>query len=156
MPSLNPTHTSFSSVAETRRVYRPVYTNGGTIGDGLTDTGESIHLIDEHGGEIAFLFQSTWPEDQSLVRTPPDSSALVPHKTVSPTEAPFSPGDAPEPRPVLTYPLFISEVLADPPEGSEGDANRDGQRHRYEDEFIELYKRWLRYHLFSRLAVGGL
>ncbi|MDE2742366.1 MAG: lamin tail domain-containing protein [Gemmatimonadota bacterium] len=117
----------------------PVYTNGGTIGDGLTDTGEAIHLIDEHGGEIAFLFQSIWPEDQSLVRTPPDSSMLVPHKTISPTEAPFSPGDAPEPRPVLTYPLFISEVLADPPEGAEGDANRDGQRHRYEDEFIELY-----------------
>ena len=117
----------------------PVYTDDGTIGDGLTDTGESIHLIDDHGSEAAFLFQSTWPDDQSLVRVPPDSSALVPHKTASPTEAPFSPGDAPETRPVLTYPLFISEVLADPPEGSEGDANRDGKRDKYKDEFIELY-----------------
>ena len=117
----------------------PVYTDDGTIGNGLTDTGESIHLIEDHGNEAAFLFQSTWPDDQSLVRTPPDSSALVPHKTVSPTEAAFSPGDAPEPRPVLTYPLFISEVLADPPAGIDGDANQDGQRDKYEDEFIELY-----------------
>ena len=117
----------------------PVYTDDGTIGDGLTDTGEAIHLIDDHGSEVAFLHQSTWPDDQSLVRVPPDSSALVPHKTASPTEAPFSPGHAPETRPVLTYPLFISEVLADPPEGSEGDANLDGKRDKYEDEFIELY-----------------
>ena len=117
----------------------PVYTHYGTIGDGLTDTGEAIHLIDDHGSEAAFLHQSTWPDDQSLVRVPPDSSALVPHKTASPTEAPFSPGEALEPRPVLTYPIFISEVLADPPEGSEGDANRDGTRDKYKDEFIELY-----------------
>ena len=117
----------------------PVYTDDGTIGNGLTDTGESIHLIDDHGSEAAFLYQSTWPDDQSIVRVPPDSSALVPHKTASPTEAPFSPGDAPEPRPVVTYPLFISEVLADPPAGLAGDANRDGQRDRYKDEFIELY-----------------
>ncbi len=117
----------------------PVYRDDGTIGDGLTDSGESIHLIDNHGSEAAFLYQSTWPDDQSLVRTPPDSSALVPHKTASPTEAPFSPGQAPEPQPVLTYPLFISEVLADPPAGAVGDANQDGQRDTYEDEFIELY-----------------
>ena len=117
----------------------PVYTDDGTIGDGLTDTGESIHLIDDHGSEAAFLFQSTWPDDQSLVRTPPDSSALVPHKTASPTEDPFSPGDAPEPRPVLTYPVVISEVLADLPAGVAGDANQDGQRDTYKDEFIELY-----------------
>ena len=117
----------------------PAYTDDGTIGDGLTGSGESIHLIDDHGNEAAFLYQSTWPDDQSLVRTPPDSSALVPHKTASPTEAPFSPGDAPEPRPVLTYPIVISEVLADPPVGIAGDANRDGQRDRYKDEFIELY-----------------
>ena len=117
----------------------PVYTDDGTIGDGLTDTGESIHLIDDHGSEAAFLYQSTWPDDQSLVRTPPDSSALVPHKTASPTEALFSPGQAPEPQPVLTYPIVISEVLADPPTGVAGDANQDGQRDRYKDEFIELY-----------------
>ncbi len=122
----------------------PVYTDDGTIGDGLADSGESIHLINDHGDEVAFLSHSTWPDDQSLVRTPPDDGALVPHKTVSRVEAPFSPGkdpkkqtraDLPKPPPRPTYALFISEVLADPA----GDANQDGHYDPYEDEFIELY-----------------
>ena len=117
----------------------PVYTDDGTIGDGLTDTGESIHLINKHGDEVASLFQSTWPDDQSLVCTSPDSSAFVPHKTVSHNKAPFSPGHAPGTQHSLTYSLIISEVLADPPPGLAGDANRDGQRDPYEDEFIEIY-----------------
>ena len=124
----------------------PVYTDDGTIGDGLTDTGEAIHLIDHHGHEIAFLFQSTWPKAQSLVRTSPDSSTLIPHRTADQTQAPFSPGYAPEPPtgptppvPRPTYALVISEVLADPPEGPAGDANGDGHYHPHEDEFIELY-----------------
>ena len=117
----------------------PVYTDDGTIGDGLTNSGESIHLLNDHGHEAASLFQSTWPYAQSIVRTPPDGGAFVPHKTASPNGAPLSPGHAPDTRPILTYPLFISEVLADPPEGPAGDANRDGQRDPYEDEFIELY-----------------
>ena len=117
----------------------PVYTDDGKIGNGLTNSGESIHLIDNHGHEAAFLFQSTWPDDQSLVRTPSNGGACVPHKMASPIEAPFSPGHAPETRPILTYPLFISEVLADPPERRAGDANRDGRHDPYEDEFIELY-----------------
>ena len=113
----------------------PVYTDDGTIGDGLTDSGETIHLINDYGNEAAFLYQSTWPDDQALVRTPPNGDTLVPHKTASPTEALFSPGHAPETRPVLNYPLFISEVLADPP----GDTNRDGRYDPHKDEFIELY-----------------
>ena len=117
----------------------PVYTSGGTIGDGLTDTGEAIRLINEHGDEVSFLSQANWPDDQSLVRTAPDNSTFVPHETVSPTQAPFSPGHAPETPPILTYFLIISEVLADPPEGPAGDANRDGRSNPYEDEFIELY-----------------
>ena len=126
----------------------PVYTDDGTIGNGLPNTGEAIYLIDDHGHEVSFLSHATWPEDQSLVRISPDSIAFVPHKTVSKTEAPFSPGYAPEPPTepegpetpsIPIYPLFISEVLADPPEGSTGDANRDGRRDSHEDEFIELY-----------------
>ena len=117
----------------------PVYTDDGTIGDGLNDSGESIHLIDDHGREISFVSHPTWPDDQSLVRIAPDSSAFVPHKTISPTKAPFSPGHAPGARPHLTYALIINEVLADPPEGLAGDANRDGQYDPHEDEFIELY-----------------
>ena len=113
----------------------PVYADDGTIGDGLTDSGETIHLINDHGNEAAFLVHSTWPDDQSIVRQPPDGGALVPHQTASPTEAPFSPGHAPATRPIIAYDVFISEVLADPP----GDANRDGRHDPDEDEFIELY-----------------
>ena len=121
------------------RFTTPVYTDNGTIGDGLTDSGESIHLLNDYGNEAAFLYQSAWPDDQALVRNPPDGGPFVPHKTVSPIEAPFSPGHASETRPLLTYPLFISEVLADPPEGPAGDANRDGRYDPHKDEFIELY-----------------
>ena len=117
----------------------PVYTDDGTIGDGLTDSGESIHLINKHGDEVASFFQSTWPDDQSLVCTSLDDEAFVPHKTASQTKTPFSPGYAPGMRPACTYALIISEVLADPPSGLAGDANRDGQQDSYEDEFIELY-----------------
>ena len=126
----------------------PVYTDDGKIGDGLADSGESIHLINDHGDEVAFLSHSTWPDDQSLVSVPPDDEDFVPHTTASPIESPFSPGIAPKkqtkpkkpktpPRP--TYPLFISEVLADPPEGLAGDANRDNHYDPHEEEFIELY-----------------
>jgi len=34
--------------------------------------------------------------------------------------------------------VVINELLVDPPFGQAGDANRDGTRHPYEDEFIEL------------------
>ena len=148
----------------------PIYTDDGRIGNGLTNKGEDIQLTDDAGNTIAVVSHGTWPKDQSIVRNPPDSEAFVPHKTVSPTDVPFSPGRAtdaepetpevpetpkpeapempealetPEPKtpsePIPTYALFISEVLADPPSGAAGDANQDGQRDGYEDEFIELY-----------------
>ena len=34
--------------------------------------------------------------------------------------------------------LVINEVLADPPDGAAGDANRDGQRSAAQDEFVEI------------------
>ncbi|MFC1526606.1 lamin tail domain-containing protein, partial [Candidatus Latescibacterota bacterium] len=37
--------------------------------------------------------------------------------------------------------LALTEILADPPPGLAGDANGDGQPHRYEDEFVELLNR---------------
>ncbi|MDQ3806378.1 MAG: lamin tail domain-containing protein, partial [Acidobacteriota bacterium] len=39
---------------------------------------------------------------------------------------------------VLARTLVINEVLADPPDGAAGDANRDGRRDGSEDEFVEL------------------
>lgn len=35
--------------------------------------------------------------------------------------------------------IFISEILADPPTGLEGDANKDGTRSSSGDEFVELF-----------------
>ena len=34
--------------------------------------------------------------------------------------------------------IVINEILADPPAGDAGDANRDGVRHSSEDEFVEI------------------
>ena len=34
--------------------------------------------------------------------------------------------------------VVINEILADPPAGDDGDANRDGTRHSSEDEFVEI------------------
>ena len=94
----------------------PVYTDDGRIGNGLTGKGEEIRLIDDNGHEIAIVSHTPWPTKQSLVRHPPDGDELVPHKTASTVKALFSPGHThiiPKP----SYPLFISEVLADPPCG---------------------------------------
>ena len=116
----------------------PFYIDDGKIGNGLISKGEDVHLINDIGDTVAFIKHTPWPSDQSLVRHPLDSDDLVPHKTVSTIKAPFSPGTThiiPKPN----YPIFISEVLADPPSGLAGDANRDGKRDTYEDEFIELY-----------------
>ena len=116
----------------------PVYTDDGKIGNGLTGKGEEIRLTDNIGHEIGIISHTPWPTKQSLVRHPSDGGVLVPHKTASTTKALFSPGSnhiIPKP----DYPLFISEVLADPPSDLAGDANRDGVRDTYEDEFVELY-----------------
>lgn len=41
-------------------------------------------------------------------------------------------------RPPVVGELVINEFLADPPSGTAGDANGDGRRDPYEDEFVEL------------------
>ena len=71
----------------------PVYIDDGKIGDGLTNSGEAIYLIDRTGDVVGIVAHATWPGDQSIVRTSADS-AFVPHQTASPTQAPFSPGRA--------------------------------------------------------------
>ena len=38
----------------------------------------------------------------------------------------------------VQVPLIINEILADPPNGSAGDANRDGTRSGTQDEFVEI------------------
>src|SRR5205085_8883517 len=60
------------------------------------------------------------------------------------------------------YPLtlVINEVLADPPDGAAGDANRDGVRSAAQDEFIEIVNASAQdfdlvgYQLFTRASNG--
>ena len=77
----------------------PVYTDDGTIGNGLKNSGEAIRLIDDTGAEVASVSHDDWPSDQSIVRNPPDGDAFEPHKTASPTGEPFSPGRATDAEP---------------------------------------------------------
>ena len=46
--------------------------------------------------------------------------------------------------------VVINEVLADPPSGDEGDANRDGIRHSSKDEFVEILNTGS-----DTIAIGG-
>ena len=153
----------------------PVFVDDGRIGNGLSNSGDRITLLDAAGDTVDSIALAKWPKDQSLVRTPTSSDSLVPHTTVSPTGEPFSPGRAisttaidsasatpepqppnetiappetPEPqppnetitpRPEPDWPILITEVLADPPSGAAGDANQDGTRSTYEDEFVEFH-----------------
>jgi len=64
------------------------------------------------------------PTDSTNSGTPADSSATVADSTDIPISS--------------TPSVIIDEILADPPPGLAGDANRDGERHTYRDEFIEL------------------
>ena len=77
----------------------PVYTDDGRIGNGLTNGGEDIRLLDDTGTEVSVVSHSTWPNDQSIVRNPLDGDVFEPHKTASPTGDPFSPGRATDAEP---------------------------------------------------------
>ena len=137
-----------------------VFIDDGRIGNGLSNSRDRITLLDAAGDTVDSIDLAKWPKDQSLVRTPTSSDSLVPHTTVSPTGEPFSPGRAistttidstsaapdPQPkneiiapRPKTDWPILITEVLADPPSGAAGDANQDGTRSTYEDEFVEFH-----------------
>ena len=134
----------------------PVFTDDGRIGNGLTNGGDQIWLIDANGDTVDTVLQSNWPNDQSLVRSPPASGPFIAHKTASTDAAAFSPGQTPltaivaptadsvdaatstSDSPTLHH-IVVSEILADPPAGSSGDANGDGTRDVYQDEFIELF-----------------
>lgn len=60
------------------------------------------------------------PIDQGKGACEPDSGT-------NPTTTPPVPGD-----------VVINEILSDPPDDISGDANKDGTRHAYSDEFIEI------------------
>ncbi len=122
----------------------PAFVDDGRIGNGLSNGGDTIFLIHANGDTIDRVDGSNWPADQSVARGP--NRIFAAHRSFF--AKPFSPGVHPSgdalsrsPAPADKSPAaapigpFIRQILADPPD----DANGDGQRHAYEDEFIELH-----------------
>ncbi len=126
-----------------------VFTDDGSIGNGLTNSGDVVLLIDPVLGDT--LAQAAFEVDgdlnQSLVR---ENADWVAHGA-PPGQGFFSPGrprdridleEAQYEQPsTVRRPegVVINEILADPAFGPAGDANRDGVRDGFEDEFVELW-----------------
>jgi len=154
------------------------HTDDGRIGNGLSNGGDIVILLDAQGDTADIVRIATWPKDQSLARK--TDGSFAPHSTMN--SRPFSPGqlhDSP-PSPTNTLDdstatsdaqrptvaedikendptaaahsvdIFIRQILADPPNGIAGDSNGDGRRHTYEDEFVELL-----YTGTDTLSIGG-
>ena len=164
-----------------RGIPGPVYTDDGSIGNGLSNAGDTILLIDPALEDTVDLaaYASSGNPDQSVVRVPggwerhgdapgigpfspgsarqvatdtasvpypgstldggspvvsvPDSTPAIPEDPLDPDADRTETGDI-----ELPSGIVISEILADPAPGLDGDANGDGVRHGYEDEFVEL------------------
>ncbi len=122
-----------------------VFVDDGSIGNGLTNSGDVVLLIDPAFDDTVAkaVYRVDKNLDQSLVR---DSTRWVGHAE-PPGVGLFSPGRPRETaasrtkRPPGRRPegVVINEILADPPSGAAGDANGDGVRHGFEDEFVELW-----------------
>ena len=125
-----------------------VFVDDGRIGDGLSNSGDTVLLLDALGDTIDAVPGSGWPVDRSVTRN--NEGGFVPHGDPPGQGEAYSPGRAgvmaaapAPPRPPGRSPFsgraFASEILADPPEGLAGDANGDGVRDTYADEFVELF-----------------
>ena len=132
------------------------FSAGGRIGNGLSNGGDSVILLDAKGQLVDQVIGRAWPANQSIFRANTQAD-FTPHTTLyaSPYSLPDSlrstepseSGSVPDTGPPLEHipppstgrplniQLEISEVLADPP----GDANGDGHYSPYEDEFVELF-----------------
>ncbi len=133
----------------------PVFTDDGRIGDGLSNSGDTVFLIDAHGDTADVVHGHDWPADRSAARSaaglfvahgdPPGqgeafspgrvnlSAAPPPASLPDPPAPPHQPGRSPYTT------ILIEEILADPPADLAGDANGDGTRDTYADEFVELF-----------------
>ena len=130
------------------------YADDGRIGNGLTNSGDTVVLRHALGDTIDLHSGTDWPQNVSIVRWPEDCKRtaagppcqFAAHDSPPGTGQPFSAGAS---RPTATAPadtpnsipprLSVTEILADPPSGPKGDANGDGVTDRFEDEFIEIF-----------------
>ncbi|HEX8422783.1 MAG TPA: Ig-like domain-containing protein, partial [Pyrinomonadaceae bacterium] len=104
--------------------------------------GRSAHFIatvrDADGVEIVSAPVAFTSTDESIANIDADGRARgVRAGTVTITAAS---GEVSATAQLIIFPLtlVINEILADPPEGAAGDANRDGARSSAQDEFVEL------------------
>lgn len=134
-----------------------VFVDDGSIGDGLTDTSDVILLIDPVLNDTLAraVYAVEGDIDQSLVwngadwvphETPPgrgvyspglpSGKGIVVGKDAGPDDGEERDGYSPESVPMG---VIISEILASPAPGAPGDTNADGERHGFQDEFVELW-----------------
>ena len=138
-----------------------IFVDDGSIGNGLTNKSDVILLIDPVLNDTLAraLYYVETDINQSLVW---DGTAWIPHQT-PPGRGVFSPGlprelgtvagdgsDDGDVRPNedserslnptghVPAGVIVSEILASPASGPGGDTNADGERHGFQDEFVEL------------------
>jgi len=117
-----------------------VLTDTGKLGgNGLANAGDAVLLRDSSG---AIIDQFTYPvpdvrgdRDVSMMMVPDGIGDWV--NPVKWKDAMYSPGRPNHDEEELPA-VVLNEVLADPPDGMAGDANNDGVRSSYQDEFIEI------------------
>ncbi len=123
----------------------PTFVDDGRIGDGLANMGDRVLLLTAGRDTASVANGSDWGHDRSLSRSSGDDP-LLPHDSVPGVTELFSPGrdarieesEAIETPGRAAATVLIVEILADPASGDAGDANGDGVRDTYADEFIEL------------------
>jgi len=115
----------------------------------LNNSGDVIVIKDANGVLVDSVeYVSGEAVDEAWARNPDITGEFVAHSTIS-AGVYYSPGKenvtgTPFPEDALTGSLIINEILADPASDDpatpevEGDANGDGVRSYWEDEFIEI------------------
>ncbi len=118
-------------------------------------------VLDDSGNIInaaPVAYTSSAPETASIAA---DGTARG--LRAGPTTIRASSGDVSATTQLQVYPLslVINEVLADPPDGPAGDANRDGVRSAAQDEFVEIVNATEQdydlggYQLLTRTSIGA-
>ena len=72
----------------------PAFADDGRIGDGLSNSGDTVLLFDTLGDTAAVVLGHDWPADRAVVRSAEGAGDFVAHDAPPGTGEPFSPGRA--------------------------------------------------------------
>ncbi|HVG30258.1 MAG TPA: lamin tail domain-containing protein, partial [Pyrinomonadaceae bacterium] len=110
--------------------------------DATLGVGRSLHydatVFDEEGEEIAGARVDFNSDDAGVASVDPDGRAHALREGETRIRASAGEVTAEATLRCRALSLVVNEVLADPPDGAVGDANRDGQRSASQDEFVEI------------------